>query len=73
MGSSKPNAEILGVDGAHAAAEDTVEAIEAAATKNEDPVVAEILDEAALAADTTSSRIGWLRSALRARFRPQPS
>jgi hypothetical protein len=69
----KPNAEILGVDGAHAAAEDTVIAIEAAATQNQDPVVAEILDEAALAADTSSSRVGWLRSALRARFRPQLS
>jgi hypothetical protein len=71
MGLSKPNAELLGVDGAHAAAENTVDAIEAAATKNEDPVVAEILDEAALAADTTSSRVGWLRSALRARFARQ--
>jgi hypothetical protein len=35
---------------------------------NEDPAVAEVLQDAAVAADTTAARIGWLRS-LVSRFR----
>lgn len=36
-------------------------AIDQAAEKNEDPEVAEMLDDAALAAQQTVSRVGWLR------------
>lgn len=39
-------------------------AIDHAAEKNEDPEVAEILDDAALAAQQTVSRVGWLRGTL---------
>jgi hypothetical protein len=59
--------EVLGADAAHEASMDTVEAIDEAAKANDDPVVAEALDEAALKADQASSRMGWLRSLLHRR------
>jgi hypothetical protein len=46
---------------AEAAAEETVAAIDAAAQANDDPKVARALDDAALKAEKTSSRVGWLR------------
>jgi hypothetical protein len=52
-------------EAASAAAEETAQAIEAAAEENRDPVVAKALDDAALKADKTVSRVGWLRSLLR--------
>ena len=55
-------------DAASASAERTVEAIEEAAAKNDDPEVAEILVEAAVCADTTAIRVGWLRQVLRRAF-----
>jgi hypothetical protein len=49
-------------DGAAASSARTLDAIERAADKNEDPEVAEILEDASIAADTTIVRIGWVRS-----------
>ena len=46
-------------DAAGAAAEETAEAIDA------DPVVAKALDDAAMKADKTVSRVGWLRALVR--------
>ena len=65
MATDRANAELLGVDAAQAAADQTVAAIEEAADKNQDPAVAEMLDVAVAKADTTSYRVGWLRSLLR--------
>jgi inorganic triphosphatase YgiF len=52
-------------EAASAAAEETAEAIQVAAEENRDPVVARALDDAALKADKTVSRVGWLRALLR--------
>jgi hypothetical protein len=52
-------------DAASAAADETVEAIDAAAQENRDPVVAKALDDAALKADKTVTRVGWLRALVR--------
>jgi hypothetical protein len=49
-------------EAASSAAEETVEAIDAAAQENRDPVVARALDDAAMKADKTVSRVGWLRA-----------
>jgi hypothetical protein len=49
-------------EAASSAAEETVEAIDAAAQENRDPVVAKALDDAAMKADKTVSRVGWLRA-----------
>ena len=46
---------------AEAAADETVEAIDTAAKLNEDPDVGRALEDAALKADKTTSRVGWLR------------
>ena len=46
----------------------TAEAIEQAAKVNDDPQVAEVLDDAAVKADQASSRVGWLRGLLHRRF-----
>jgi len=48
-------------DAAAASADESAAAIERAAAVNEDPEVGEILDHAAIAADQTVSRVGWLR------------
>jgi hypothetical protein len=52
-------------EAATAAAEETADAIEVAAKENRDPVVAKALDDAALKADKTVSRVGWLRALIR--------
>ena len=49
-------------EAATAAAEETADAIDVAAQENRDPVVAKALDDAALKADKTVSRVGWLRA-----------
>lgn len=59
----------VGADAAMAATEKTADAIERAAERNDDPIVAEALDEAATHADTAVSRVGWLRSVIRRVFR----
>ena len=60
--------ELAGADAAHAASMETAEAIEEAAKVNDDPDVAEVLDDAAVKADLASSRVGWLRGFLHRRF-----
>jgi hypothetical protein len=56
------NPEHTVAEAAGAAADETVEAIDAAAQENRDPVVAKALDDAAMKADKTVSRVGWLRA-----------
>lgn len=48
-------------DAAAASSIETTEAIDRAAAKNDDPEVEKALDEAAVAAELTASRVGWLR------------
>ena len=52
---------------------EAAEHIERAAEKNDDPAVASELHAAAIAADTTAVRVGWLRSTLARLFRRQPA
>jgi len=47
---------------------ETAAAIDKAAEKNDDPEVAEVLDEASIAAQQTVGRVGWLRSAVQRLF-----
>jgi hypothetical protein len=54
--------EELVAEAAEASAKDTARAIEEAAEINADPEVAEKLDTAAQKAQTTTHRVGWLRS-----------
>jgi hypothetical protein len=54
------HAEVV-AQAAQASADDTAAAIDEAASINEDPAVARALDDAAMQADKTSSRVGWLR------------
>jgi hypothetical protein len=67
MQNEEVSTEIVGADAAHAATVETAEAIEEAAKVNDDPVVAEALDDAAVKADQASSRTGWLRRLLHRR------
>lgn len=69
MTDHEPEPELLGAEAAKTAADETVEAIEEAAATNDDPEVADKLDEAAVRAHTASGRIGWLRSLLSRRYR----
>jgi hypothetical protein len=55
---------------AEAASEGTIEAIDRAAAINQDPAVAEELDQAAASAHVTRGRVGWLRSFLDRLFGP---
>jgi hypothetical protein len=63
----REHTEVVGADAAHAATVETVEAIEEAAKVNDDPAVAEALDDAAVKADAASTRTGWLRRLLHRR------
>lgn len=45
--------------------EETAAKVDRAEEMNEDPAVAEVLEDAAVAADTTVARVGWLRSHLK--------
>ncbi len=56
--------EELVAEATEASAKDTARAINEAAELNEDPVVAEALDDAALKAHTTTHRAGWLHAFL---------
>jgi hypothetical protein len=47
---------------AEASSVEAAEAIHQAAAENDDPQVAQALDHAAIAAEQTVSRVGWLRS-----------
>ena len=68
MAAEEARPEILGADSAHDASIETAEAIEEAASVNDDPDVAEALEDAALKADKAKSRMGWLRGLLHRRF-----
>lgn len=59
----------IGADAALAATEKTAHAIERAVQSNDDPNVAEALDEAATHAETATARVGWLRGAIHRAFR----
>jgi hypothetical protein len=67
MPNEDASTEVVGADAAHAATVETVEAIEEAAKVNDDPAVAEALDDAAVKADLASTRTGWLRRLLQRR------
>jgi hypothetical protein len=56
-------------DAAAASSAETAAAIDRAAAKNDDPEVGAILDHAAIAADQTVNRVGWLRGFLDRVFR----
>ena len=60
--------ELVGADAAHAATVETAEAIEEASNVNDDPAVAEVLEDAAVKADQASTRVGWLRGLLHRGF-----
>ena len=66
MASNEPVIQVA--EAAHSSSAGAVEAIEEAARLNDDPQVAEALDEAALKANTTAGRLEWLRSRLRSLF-----
>ena len=66
MAATEPVVEVT--EAAHSSSTDTVEAIEEASDLNDDPEVAEALDEAALKASTTVGRLEWLRCRIRALF-----
>ena len=53
---------MLAAEASVTSSEETVAKIELASEMNEDPAVAEVLEDAAVAADTTATRVGWLRS-----------
>jgi hypothetical protein len=57
-------------DAAAASSAETAAAIDRAAAVNDDPAVGEILEHAALKADQTVSRVGWLRRFLHRFFAP---
>lgn len=60
--------EITVAEAAHASSDEAAEAIEEAAELNEDPAVADALEEADVHARTTVSRLDWLRNRLRRFF-----
>lgn len=68
MSNDDPDGVAVGADAAMAATEKTADAIERAAERTDDPIVAEALDEAATHADTAMSRVGWLRGVIRRVF-----
>jgi len=68
MPAEEDPSELAGADAAHAASMETAEAIEEAANVNDDPDVAEVLDDAAVKAEVASGRVGWLRGFLHRRF-----
>ena len=52
----------LAAEASVSSSEEAVAKIEMATEVNEDPAVAEVLEDAAVAADTTATRAGWLRA-----------
>ena len=61
----------LATEASVTSSEETVAKIELASEMNDDPAVAQVLEDAAVAADTTATRVGWLRSLMkRLRFEP---
>ena len=66
MASIEPVIQVA--EAAHSSSTGAVEAIEEASSLNDDPQVADALDEAALRANITVGRLDWLRSRLRGFF-----
>jgi hypothetical protein len=62
----------LATEASVTSSEETVAKIELASEMNDDPAVAEVLEDAAVAADSTATRVGWLRSLVN-RFRFEPA
>ena len=62
----------LATEASLTSSEETAAKIEIAVEMNEDPAVAEVLEDAAIAADTTVTRVGWLGALLK-RLRPEPA
>lgn len=62
------HAAAIGADAALAATQETADAIERAAERNDDPIVAEALDEATIHAEAAAVRVGWLRGVIRRVF-----
>ena len=56
----------VGAEASLTSSEETAAKVELAIEMNEEPAVAEVLEDAAIAADTTVARVGWLRSSLEA-------
>ena len=52
----------VGAEASLTSSEETAAKVELAVELNEDPAVAEVLEDAAIAADITVARVGWLRS-----------
>ena len=61
----------LAVEASESSLREAAAHIERAAEQNDDPQVAKELQGAAVAADTTAARVGWLRSTLKRLFRQQ--
>ena len=61
----------LAIEASESSLREATEHIERAAEKNDDPAVAEELHVAALAADSTTARVGWLRAMLARLFHRQ--
>jgi hypothetical protein len=55
----------MGAEASLRSSEETAAKVELASELNEDPAVAQVLEDAAVAADTTVARVGWLRSYLK--------
>ena len=61
----------LAVEASESSLREAAAYIERAAQKNDDPGVARELHDAALAADSAATRVGWLRTTLARLFRRQ--
>ena len=62
----------LAADASLSASNNTASAIDRAAEENHDPEVADELESAAIAADSTVSRVGWLRAMIGRLFERTP-
>jgi hypothetical protein len=61
--------EVLVADAASSSASTAAEAVQRAAEMNDDPDVADALEEAAVETQTTVGRLEWLKRRLRGRWR----
>jgi hypothetical protein len=74
MGDDHPSRDAVSplvADAAAASSAETAAAIDRAAELNDDPEVGEILEDAAMQADKTVSRVGWLSGFLHRLFGPR--
>ena len=62
---AEPSLEPVVAEAAYRSAAATVDAVEKAADENDDPAVAEALEEATTKAESTVGRLAWLRHRLR--------